>query len=75
MSSTDDKRIARLFEDVSAAAAKLRERGVRFFPLGPEPDADSWYEPAPSGPDFFALEPDVRSADRLYATSTSALCR
>lgn len=59
MSSTDERQIAQLFEKgLVPAAQKLRERGVRFFPLGPEPEKASWYVDPPSGPDFFELEPE-----------------
>ena len=58
MSSTDERRAARVFEEcLLPAARKLRERGVRFFPLGPDSDEESWYTAAPTRPNFAELEP------------------
>jgi hypothetical protein len=59
MSSTeDDWRMRRFFDErMVPAAVRLRARGVSFFPLGPEPDAPSWYVGAPENPDFQDLEP------------------
>jgi hypothetical protein len=58
MSSTDDARLARFFDKrIVPAATRLRERGVRFFALGPEPDAESWYlGPPDSEPEFIEFE-------------------
>ena len=59
MSSTDERRVRRFFErHLVSAAEALRARGVRFFPLGPDPDSESWYVDAPDGPDFRTLESD-----------------
>ncbi len=44
MSSTDESRIRRFFRKrLTPTAAKLRARGLRFFPMGPEPEAETWY--------------------------------
>ena len=44
MSSTDE-RLARFFSQrMVPAAESLRARGVSFFPLGAEPEEESWYE-------------------------------
>jgi len=52
MSSTKD-RVRRLFNrKIVPAAEKLRRRGISFFPLGAEPEADSWYVDTPQGEDF-----------------------
>lgn len=64
MSSTDDDdaRARRFFgEHLLPAAAKLRERGVHFFPLGPD-DAESWFETPPEGDfvEFGDLEAALR---------------
>jgi hypothetical protein len=57
MSSTDDARLQRFYDEhLVPAARRLRERGVRFFPLGPEPEAETWYEAPPGGDDFFTLD-------------------
>jgi hypothetical protein len=59
MNSTDERRIASAFHDhIEPAARQLRERGVRFFPLGPDDEA-SWYAQPPTGPDFFSLDPEA----------------
>lgn len=65
MNSTDERAIRRFFaERLVPVAEALRERGVRFFPLGPEP-AESWYEAPPSEPDFTRLgEADLVEALR-----------
>ena len=42
MSSTDDDRLRRFYVDrLEPAARRLRERGVAFFPLGPDAGAAS----------------------------------
>jgi hypothetical protein len=67
MSSTDDeRRVQRFFDErIAPAAARLRARGVAFFPLGPEPGAASWYSGPPEGPDFQPLQPaDLAAALR-----------
>ena len=57
MRSTDTRAIEVFYErHLLPAAEALRERGVRFFPRGPEPDAESWYEAPPTGPDFRSLD-------------------
>ncbi|MEO2003489.1 MAG: hypothetical protein ABGY41_05275 [Candidatus Poribacteria bacterium] len=59
MSSTDDLRLRRFFrKHLLPAAAKLRARGVSFFPLGPEPEAETWYEGPPTEPKFTSLNVD-----------------
>jgi hypothetical protein len=57
MSSTDDFFRERLV----VAAERLRQRGVRFFALGPEP-ADTWWVPVAHSQ---ALEPLSDPAARL----------
>jgi hypothetical protein len=66
MNSTDDRSIRRFFaERLVPAAEALRARGVRFFPLGPEPEAESWYEGPPRDADFVTLaETDIETALR-----------
>ena len=57
MSSTDDERLRRFYvERLEPAARRLRERGIEFFPLGPDTAAPTYYAPAPTGPDFATLE-------------------
>jgi hypothetical protein len=58
MSSTDDSRLTRFFERwIVPAAKRLRERGVHFFALAPEPDAESWYlGPPEAEPEFSEFE-------------------
>jgi len=69
MSSTDerrkDQRLRQYFAQVLVPAAdRLRARGVRLMPLGPEPEADTWYVPGPSGePEF--VEFDVEDCERI----------
>ena len=60
MRSTDEARLRRFYRRrLRPAAEELRARGVGFFPLGPEPEASSWYEEGPSGePEFVELEPE-----------------
>ena len=66
MSSTDERAIRSFFaERLVPAAERLRNRGVRFFALGPEADAASWYEGPPAEADFTTLaEADVAGALR-----------
>lgn len=50
-SSTDDEDLRRFYEDrIVPAAEALAARGIRFFPMGPEPDESTWYEDAPTEP-------------------------
>jgi hypothetical protein len=65
MSSTDEAALRRFFESQLVPAAKeLRDRGVRFFPLGPEPEAETWYEPPPDAePEFVEIEPEAFAAE------------
>ena len=59
MSSTDDARLRRFFRKrLAPAAEKLRGRGVSFFPLGPELEADTWYTGPPTEPKFTSLKVD-----------------
>ena len=56
MSSTDELRLRRFFRKrLLGAAEKLRARGVSFFPLGPEPEAETWYHGPPAEPKFTSL--------------------
>jgi hypothetical protein len=65
MSSTDEAKLRRFYRDeLCAAADALSARGVRFFPLGPEPERETWYERVPPGlPELISFEPD--EAERL----------
>jgi hypothetical protein len=79
MSSIED-RLRRFFrEDVTDAARGVAARGVRFFPLGPEPEADTWYLPAPAGePDFAEIEAEACArllAERWNAQGLPELAR
>src|SRR5262245_7117208 len=66
MNSTDERAVRRFFHKRFVTAAEaLRARGARFFPLGPEPDRDSWYEGPPQEADFITLsESEVERALR-----------
>ena len=58
MSSTDERRLRRFFQDeLVRAARELRQRGVSFFPLRAEPEQPTWYVPGPVGePEFVEFE-------------------
>jgi hypothetical protein len=58
MTSTEDRRLGRFFDKrLVPLAERLRARGVRFFPLGPDGEAESYYVPASRGePEFIELE-------------------
>lgn len=57
MSSTDETRLGKFFDQRLAPAAKrMRERGVEFFPFGPDANATTYFRPAPAEPDFATLE-------------------
>jgi len=59
MRSTDANRLRRFFRKrLVPAAEALRARGVSFFPLGPEPEPDSWYTGPPTEPKFTSLNVD-----------------
>lgn len=60
MSSTDGPQLRRFFrKKLVPTAARLQERGVRFFPLDADAEAESWYEPGPAGePEFTTGEPE-----------------
>ena len=59
MSSTDEDKLRRFFrEKLAPAARRLRERGVDLFPTGPDPDAESWWEPGPTEEEFVELTPE-----------------
>ncbi len=66
MSSTDEETLRRFHaEKVVPAAEALRARGVRFFALGPEDDAESWYVAPPEDePDFLEID-EAALADAL----------
>lgn len=50
MSSIENVRLRRFFRrQLVPRARKLRERGVRLFPLGPEDHAATWYVDYPPG--------------------------
>lgn len=60
MSSIDEAKLRRFFrEQLAPAAAALRERGVELFPMGPDPSAESWWEPAPADPEFVELDAEA----------------
>jgi hypothetical protein len=66
MSSTDDRLLRRFWTArVVPAAEALRRRGVRFFPLGPEP-AETWYEGPPAAPDFRRPEEGALGAELAF---------
>jgi hypothetical protein len=57
MSSTEQTRLGRFFDKkLVPLAEKLRTRGVRFFPMGPDAQADSYYVAPRRGPEFTLLE-------------------
>lgn len=58
MSSTEDTRLGKFFDKrLVPLADQLRARGVRFFAMGPDADAESFYLPAnPMEPEFIELE-------------------
>lgn len=59
MSSTDEDKLRTFFrEKLVPAAIKMRERGVRLFPTGPDPDVESWWEPGPTEDEFVELAPE-----------------
>jgi len=66
MSSTDEAILRRFHaEKIVPAAEALRARGVRFFALGPEPEAASWYVELPENePDFQEID-EAALADAL----------
>ena len=65
MSSTDEKRLRRFYRDhLVPVAERLRARGVSLFPVGPEPEADTWYRPGPSGEAEF-VEIEIDDCERL----------
>ena len=58
MSSTEETRLGRFFDKrLAPLAEKLRARGTRFFPMGPDAQADSYYvAPRRGRPEFIPLE-------------------
>ena len=47
-------------EQLAPAAERLREQGIAPFPLGPEPEAETWYVvPVPDQPEFITVERDT----------------
>ncbi|MBK7949410.1 MAG: hypothetical protein IPK00_11890 [Deltaproteobacteria bacterium] len=72
MSSTDAARLRRFYvERLEPAARRLRERGVEFFPLGPDPSAKTWYVAPPTGPDFSSLDDEAACGEALREAWTS----
>lgn len=57
MSLIDDTELRRFWEErVVPAATRLRERGVVFFPTGPDAEGATWYHgPPQEPPDFVEL--------------------
>jgi len=60
MSSTDETKLRRFFQrELTPAAEALRKRSVELIPLGPDPERESWWEPAPDGePEFIEVGPE-----------------
>jgi hypothetical protein len=60
MSSTDERKLQRFFQkELSPAAAAIRTRGIELFPLGPDPERESYWEPGPEDePEFIEILPD-----------------
>jgi hypothetical protein len=58
MSSTEADRLGRFFDKrLLPLAEKLRARGARFFPMGPDPQASTYYiAPRRDRPEFCELE-------------------
>ena len=58
MSWIEDRRLERFFRRLLVpAATALRERGVRFFPSGPEAEQESWYSEVPADePEFGEID-------------------
>ncbi len=58
MSSTEEARLGRFFDRrMVPLAEKLRARGARFFPMGPDPQVSSYYvAPRRGKPAFTELE-------------------
>jgi len=58
MSSTEDARLGRFFDRrLVPLAQRLRDRGTRFFPMGPDAEVESYYLPANRAePEFIELE-------------------
>jgi len=58
MTSTEDRRLGRFFDKrLVPLAERLRASDTRFFPLGPDAEAESYYLPASRGePKFIELE-------------------
>lgn len=66
MSSTDDARLRRFYVDrLEPAARRLWERGVAFFPLGPDPTETTYYVAPPTGPDFSTLDDESGCGEAL----------
>jgi len=59
MNSTDERQLRRFFRaKLIPAIEQLRARGVEFFPLGPEPELDTWYQGPPTETRFTTLDVD-----------------
>jgi hypothetical protein len=58
MSSTEEARIRKFHARLVEAALRLRQRGITsFFPMGPDPQAATWYVDGPQGePELIELE-------------------
>jgi hypothetical protein len=58
MPSTEEPLEALFRTRLLPLAEELHRRGVSFFALGPDDCAESWYEGAPSNPEFVEFEGD-----------------
>ena len=71
MNSINDRRIQRFFHKrLVPAARRLRERGVEFFPMGPD-DAESWYQTVPEEEEEvfeFDAEQTAQVLEELWST-------
>ncbi len=68
MSSTEDARLGRFFDKrLVPLAEKLRARGTRFFPMGPDAQASTYYvAPRRGKPEFTQLEGPAECEEALY---------
>jgi hypothetical protein len=64
MSSTDPVELRRFYrEQLVRVARELLARGVRSFPLGPEPQQPTWYRAVPPGePELIEFEAETAEA-------------
>lgn len=56
MNPADEARVRRFFSThLKPTADSLRSRGMRFFDLGPAPEAPTWFAAAPLDQDFVEI--------------------